>query len=166
VRTNDAVSGLLLIVLAGLMIALTVNFPPFPGQKYGPSLFPRLLGIGIIICGVLLVLQGLSARRMGERWVSLAPWTSEPWRAVSFFLTIGLIVFYILASETIGFLPVAFVFLAGLFLWFRVAPLKALPLAFAGVLAINYFFAHLMRVPLPRGFLNSIALPGWLMSIL
>ena len=73
---------------------------------------------------------------------------------------------YILASETIGFLPVAFVFLVTLFLWFRVTPLTALALAVGSVLIINYFFAHLMRVPLPRGFLNSIILPSWLTSIL
>jgi putative tricarboxylic transport membrane protein len=166
VRTNDAVSGLVLIVLAGLMILLTANFPPFPGQKYGPSLFPRLLGAGIIVCGAALVVQGLVARRAGERWITLAPWTREPWRLVSFLLTLGLIVFYIMASETIGFLPVAFAFLATLFMWFRVAPLKAVPLALLCVLVINYFFSHLMRVPLPRGFLNSMTLPGWLMSIL
>jgi putative tricarboxylic transport membrane protein len=166
VRTNDAVSGLLLIALAGLMIALTANFPPFPGQKYGPALFPRLLGAGIIVCGAILVVRGLVERRSGERWLTLAPWTRERWRVVSFVLTLGLVLAYILVSETIGFLPVAFVFLVTLFLWFRVAPLNAFALGLASVLIINYFFAHLMRVPLPRGFLNSIDLPGWLMSIL
>ena len=165
-RTNDAVSGLLLIALAGLMIALTANFPPFPGQKYGPALFPRLLGAGIILCGAILVVRGLVERRAGERWLTLAPWTREPWRVVSFFLTLGLVLAYILASETIGFLPVAFVFLVTLFLWFRVTPLNAFALGLASVLIINYFFAHLMRVPLPRGFLNSIILPSWLMGIL
>ncbi len=165
-RTNDAVSGLLLIVLAGVMIALTLNFPPFPGQKFGPALFPRLLGAGLYCAVPSCVVRGLSARQSGERWVTFAAWTREPWRLVSFFLTLGLVIAYIVASEAIGFLPVAFVFLAAMFVWFRVAPLKALPLAFASVLAINYFFAHLMRVPLPRGFLNSMTLPDWLMSIL
>ena len=165
-RTNDAVSGLVLILLASLMIYLTATFPPFPGQKYGPSLFPRLLGAGVILCGVLLILQGLAARRSGERWVVFAPWTREPWRLVSFALMIGLVVFYILASETVGFLPVAFTLLVGLFVWFRVSLLRAVPLALLSVFAINYFFGHLMRVPLPRGFLNSMTLPPWLMSIL
>lgn len=165
-RTNDAVSGLVLILLASLMIYLTATFPPFPGQKYGPSLFPRLLGAGIILCGVLLIVQGIAARRSGERWVVFASWTREPWRLTSFLLTIGLIVFYILASEIVGFLPVAFVFLTVLFVWFRVAPLRAAVVALLSVFAINYFFGHLMRVPLPRGFLNSMTLPPWLMSIL
>ena len=70
-RTNDALSGLVLIVLASLMIFLTLGFPAFPGQKYGPSLFPRILGTGIIICGLLLVLQ-VWAARSGERWVTVS----------------------------------------------------------------------------------------------
>ena len=50
-RANDAVNGAILILFAAIMIALTASFPAFPGQKYGPSLFPRLLGAGLIICG-------------------------------------------------------------------------------------------------------------------
>ena len=165
-RTNDAVSGLVLILLASVMIYLTATFPPFPGQKYGPSLFPRLLGGALILCGGLLILQGLVARRSGERWVVFAPWTREPWRLVSFVLMIGVILLYIFASEVVGFLPIAFILLTVLFVWFRVSPLRAVPIALLGVFAINYFFGHLMRVPLPRGFLNSMTLPPWLMSIL
>ena len=165
-RTNDALSGLVLIVLASLMIYLTLTFPAFPGQKYGPSLFPRLICSGIILCGLLLMLQGMAARREGESWVTFAPWVRDPWRFVSFLLIPGLIVFYIFFSDSIGFLPIAFVLLAVLFLWFRVRPLTALPVALLSVLAINYFFAHLLRMPLPRGLLNQVELPSWLMSIL
>lgn len=165
-RTNDAVSGLLLILLASVMIYLTATFPPFPGQKYGPSLFPRLLGGAIILCGALLIIQGLAARRGGECWVTLASWAREPWRLTSFALMLGLILSYILVSESLGFLPTAGAVVLVLFLWFGVAPLRAVPLAILTVVTINYFFAHLMRVPLPRGFLNSLTLPGWLMSIL
>jgi putative tricarboxylic transport membrane protein len=77
-----------------------------------------------------------------------------------------LVVLYILFSETIGFLPVAFALLAGLFIWFRVRPIAVVPVALISVLLINYFFSHLMRVPLPRGLLNHVELPSWLMSIL
>ena len=78
-RANDAVNGAILIIFAAIMIALTASFPAFPGQKYGPSLFPRLLGAGLIICGALLVWRGLQARRAGERW--LTPDPGPPTRA-------------------------------------------------------------------------------------
>ena len=74
-RFNDAIVGAVFMLLAGVMIAITFTFPPFPGQKYGPSLFPRILGGGIILCSALLILRGWKARRdSGEPWLELADW--------------------------------------------------------------------------------------------
>jgi putative tricarboxylic transport membrane protein len=155
-RTNDAISGAILIILALAMIAFTTTFPPFPGQKYGPSLFPRLLGGGIIVCGALLMMRGFSMRAGGQPWFSRASWMAEPWRLASFLLTFAAMLFYILASEKLGFLIVSTIILSGLFLWFRVRPVVALPLGLAATWIIHWFFVSLMRVPLPRGILTNI----------
>jgi putative tricarboxylic transport membrane protein len=64
-RANDILSGLALIVFSLAMITLTLTFPDFPGQKYGPSLFPRILGGGLILCGAALVRNGLAGQRTG-----------------------------------------------------------------------------------------------------
>jgi putative tricarboxylic transport membrane protein len=156
VRANDALSGLVLIILAAAMIALTASFPSFPGQKYGPSLFPRILGTGIIICGAILVWRGLAQRRAGAPWIEVAPWVRDPWRASSFALVLAMLLLYILAAETIGFIPIAIVFLGGLFLWLGVRPLRAAIISGVGTLAMFYFFASMLRVPLPRGLLTNI----------
>jgi len=155
-RANDAINGLILIVLAAVMIAMTSTFPAFPGQPYGPSLFPRVLGTLLIICGALLVWRGLAARRGGEGWVEMAGWTREPWRVVSFFLMLVSLLGYILVGETIGFIPVAVVILFVLFLWFGVRPLTAVITAVVGTFVIHWFFSTLLRVPLPRGVLDAI----------
>lgn len=155
-RANDALSGLVLILLALAMIAITTTFPAFPGQKYGPSLFPRILGTGIILCGAILIWQGLAARRVGAPWVQVAPWVFEPWRLGSFLLTLATLVVYILVSETVGFIPLAMLFLLGMFVWLGVRPLSAAVIAVASTLTIHWFFATLLRVPLPRGWLNSV----------
>src|SRR5688500_13267034 len=114
------------------MIYFTLSFPAFPGQKYGPSLFPRLICSGIILCGLLLMLQGIAARRAAGSWVAFAPWVRDRWRVVAFVLIPGLVIFYILFSESIGFLPFAFVLLTVLHLWFRVLPLVVGPIARLG----------------------------------
>jgi putative tricarboxylic transport membrane protein len=155
VRANDALSGLVLIILAAAMIALTASFPSFPGQKYGPALFPRILGTGIIICGAILVWHGLATRRAGAPWVEVAPWVREPWRLMSFLLVIAMLVFYILAAESIGFIPIAFVFLLALFLWLGVRPIYGLLISAITTVVIFYFFALTLRVPLPRGLLTN-----------
>lgn len=156
-RANDAISGLVLILLATAMIALTAHFPEFPGQKYGPSLFPRIMASGLIVCGALLFRKGLAAHRTtGAPWVEIAPWVHEPWRLGSFLLMLGLLLLYIVASETVGFIPIALLFLGALFLWLGVKPLTAVITAIAATLIIHWFFSTLLRVPLPRGWLNSI----------
>jgi putative tricarboxylic transport membrane protein len=156
VRANDILSGLALIVFALAMMALTLTFPDFPGQKYGPSLFPRILGAGLILCGAALIWNGLAARRAGAPWLELAPWTRDPRRVTSFLLTLALLLVYILASETVGFIPIALVFLLALFVWLGARPLPAVLTAVATTIAIHWFFSTMLRVPLPRGWLNAI----------
>jgi len=156
VRANDIISGLVLILLSLAMIALTINFPAFPGQKYGPSLFPRILGTGVIICGVFIIWNGLRARRAGAPWVEIAPWVHEPWRVGSFLLTLAMLLLYILVSETVGFILISLVFLGSLFLWLGVRPIAAVAPAVIATISIQYFFGTLLRVPLPRGWLTNI----------
>ena len=137
------------------MIAMTASFPDFPGQKYGPALFPRILGTGLIICGALLVRKGLATRmRAGAPWAEVAPWVYEPRRAGGFVLTLAMLLIYILISETVGFIPLALVFLGGMFLWLGVRPLTAAICAIVATFAIYWFFATMLRVPLPRGWLK------------
>ncbi|WP_440638735.1 tripartite tricarboxylate transporter TctB family protein [Bradyrhizobium sp. PUT101] len=155
-RANDAIAGVVLIILSIVMIALTASFPDFPGQKYGPSLFPRILSAGLIVCGGILIWNGLTARRMGAPWVELAPWVKEPRRLATFFLVLVLLLLYIFAAETVGFIPLALLFLVTLFLWLGVRPWIAAVTALVGTFAIYWFFATLLRVPLPRGWLNLI----------
>jgi putative tricarboxylic transport membrane protein len=156
VRANDIIVGLVLIILASTMIALTAGFPAFPGQKYGPSLFPRVLSTGVIICGALIIMSGLRTRRAGAPWIEIAPWVKDPWRATSFLLVLAMLLFYIFASEAIGFIPIAIVFLGGMFLWLGVPVLHAAIIAPAATFAIFWFFATMLRVPLPRGILTGI----------
>jgi putative tricarboxylic transport membrane protein len=155
-RANDAICGLVMILLAALMIALAANLPAFPGQNYGPSLFPRILGSGLILCGSLLMWRGIAARAPGTPWIHWAAWTRDRWRVSNFLLMLALLLLYILVSETVGFIPLGIFFLGTLFLWFGVRPLTAVITAIAGTIVIHWFFSTLLRVPLPRGWLNTI----------
>lgn len=155
-RANDAVNGLILIVLSVAMFALTSTFPDFPGQPHGPALFPRILAALLVVCGGLLIWRGRDARRGGARWVEMAPWTRDPWRVGSFFLMLVSLLAYILFAETVGFIPVAFVMLLAMFLWFGVRTITAVITAVVATLVVHWFFATMLRVPLPRGWLDRI----------
>jgi putative tricarboxylic transport membrane protein len=43
-----------------------------------------------------------------------------------------------------------------LFLWFGVRPLTAVIVAVGMTLLVHWFFSSMMRVPLPRGILDSV----------
>lgn len=156
-KFNDAIVGAIFIVIAGLMIQQSFSFPGFPGQDYGPNLFPRIIAGGIILCSVLLILRGLRTRAAtGEAWVEFDSWTRVPKHVASFAIMLGAMAVYIVMSEPVGFIITAFVLQLGLFLWFSVKPLNAVVIAIASTLVVQYSFGTLLRVPLPRGILNSI----------
>lgn len=155
-RLNDALVGAGLILLAGWVVWLTTFFPAFPGQDYGPSLFPRILAGGLVLCSLALIARGVAARRAGGPWIAFAPWTREPQRLLSFLLMLGAMLAYLYGAEPLGFLPVAFAILLGLMLWFAVRWWLALLVAAAMTLLVHWFFGTMMRVPLPRGLLDTV----------
>jgi putative tricarboxylic transport membrane protein len=150
-RLNDALLGAILLGFAGWIWWMTTFFPALPGQDYGPNLFPRILAAGIGLCAVLLVLRGL--RRRG-RLVSFDAWMAEPARVVSVLSMPAAVLFYIFASDALGFIPTAFLILFLMFLWFRTRLVVALPVAAGMTLLVHWFFAGMMRVPLPRGLMD------------
>jgi putative tricarboxylic transport membrane protein len=74
----------------------------------------------------------------------------------SLLLTLLALLVYILASETVGFIPIALVFLVALFFWLGVRPVPAVLTAVVTTIAIHWFFSTMLRVPLPRGWLDPI----------
>jgi putative tricarboxylic transport membrane protein len=155
-RLNDALTGTLLIAFSGAVIAYTVTFPAFPGQRYGPALFPRLLAGGVALLCVALVLRGLAERRAtGAPWLAPPAFLADPWRAMSFGLVVAGVLAFILAGESVGFIPMAVLILAGLMLWLRVRPALAVVIAAGAAFLMHWFFSVLLRVPLPRGLLTT-----------
>jgi putative tricarboxylic transport membrane protein len=154
-RVNDMISGALLIALAAAMIAYTTTFPPFPGQKYGPSLFPRIIGGGLILCGLLLMIRGRKQLAAGAPLANIddAYRPMRGWASVA--LILGVIVGYAAFSDALGFVPTAFLGLLMLLWWFGVGLPRAALIALIAVLVIDWFFGWLFRVPLPIGVLPN-----------
>jgi putative tricarboxylic transport membrane protein len=148
-KFNDAVIGAGLIVFAAAMALYTRTFPAMPGQSYGPALFPVLIGIGLAVCGALLVARGLR-KRAESPWFAWAPWARRRSATGGILLTIALLVGYILAAERAGFVVAAGIMLLALFLQGGVRWWAALATAAVTVAAIHQGFTRGLRVPLPR----------------
>ncbi len=158
-KVNDAVIGVVLVLFALLMIWQTRSFPAMPGQDYGPALFPVLVGIGLIVTGGILIAGGL-ARRRTEPWVGGGAWLRSPLHLARFAAIVGGLLFYILASDRLGFIPTAILLLFGWLLLFRGRPLSSLVIALAVTAVVDYAFTHLLLVPLPLGVLQRLLYPA------
>jgi putative tricarboxylic transport membrane protein len=155
-KFNDAVFGLILLALGVVVLAVARSYPGIPGQQVGPALFPGLIAVGLCVCGAMLLVKGWRERQ-AVAWVRLGDWAASPRHLLSAALVIGSVVFYIVASERLGFLPTASISLLALMLAMRVPPGRAVLIALIASLLIHAAFYKLLRVPLPWGVLTPIA---------
>jgi putative tricarboxylic transport membrane protein len=154
-RLNDAVTGVLLLALAIAILFNVSVFPVIPGQSVGPSLFPSVLGSLLAVCALLLIREGLTTTK-SQPWFVLGDWVRSVHHLKNFLLTLACLVFYILASDTLGFIVCSTLILAVLFLAFSVRLKLVLPLAILVTLVIHAAFYKGLRVPLPWGILQPL----------
>jgi putative tricarboxylic transport membrane protein len=155
-RINDAILGAVLLAFSLVVGLYARTFPAIPGQEYGASVFPTWISIALGACSLVLIVGGV------RQWaatgaVSLAPWARSGHHLRALAITIALVVFYILASTPLGFIPTAFIALAILFGVLGVKPLLVPVLAAGITMVVHYGFYSLLRVPLPWGVLTPWA---------
>lgn len=154
-KVNELVAGLFFLVVAGLYAAGAWSLPNPSQQPLGPSAFPLILAGLLTLCAVLLAWQGARASERGPA-LALADWTRNPAALARLLLVPGAVLFYVLASEALGFLITAAVILATLFLAGGVRPRLALPLALAAALVMHSIFYLGLGVQLPWGPLEPV----------
>jgi len=155
VRLNDAVIGAVLIAFALVAYFEARTFPQLPGQNYGAALFPLIIAVGLGVSGLLLVASGLRTLRTVPL-VNLGPAGNRAGRFFNVALVLACLVFYIVASEPLGFIPTAFLIVAILLIRLRGRPLSSLLIAAATVFAIHVAFSRWLLVPLPWGVLEPL----------
>ena len=153
-KLHHALSGLLVLIFGVAIAAQARTFPSMPGRSVGPAFFPTIVGIGLILCGVALVVSG---RGSGQPWIQSGAWVGRPRMLFNFLLVFVDLVFYALAVARLGFFITAVLFLGVLMLSFGVPRARILPLALVVTFIIHYAFYSLLRVPLPWGVLERIA---------
>ena len=155
-RFNDAVFGVVLILFALAEIAYTRTFPSLHGQAYGPDLFPVVIGVGMMACGMILLATGI-ASWMSVPLLAVGEWASDRRQVTTFVLVILALLFYILASDWLGFVPVSLIILTTLLMRFGVGPGRSFLAAVIATLVIQALFARFLLVPLPWGLLQPVA---------
>jgi putative tricarboxylic transport membrane protein len=153
VQLSDRITGGVLVILGGLAAWSGSRLPAVPGQEVGPAAFPMLIGSGLVICGALIALGiGRSFEVPEEDATEAAAPRFHGLRAL---IPPALLLFYMLASEPLGFLLTAaiVVLIGALALGARLT--LAVPLALVAPVLVHLAFYKLLRVPLPDGVLPA-----------
>ncbi|RYJ04314.1 MAG: tripartite tricarboxylate transporter TctB family protein [Acetobacteraceae bacterium] len=156
-QLSDRVTGVFLVGLGGLAAWSGSRLPGVPGQDVGPAAFPMLIGSGLIICGAMIALG------IGHSFeVPEGPDAEEeavPGRSRLYGLRVlvppALLLFYMFASEPLGFLLCGFLMVLAAAFTLGAKPKLAIPLALIAPLFIHLAFYKLLRVPLPEGLIGA-----------
>ena len=148
-RGVDRWVGAALAALAAAVLWSARAFPAVPGQKVGAGFLPTIVGVGLLACGLALLVRSTrayadpgaapGARRLGAPLVVVAS-----------------VLLYVFGADRLGFLVVAPLGLLMVFVALGVRPLPALAWALAGTLVVHLGFYKLLRVPLPWGLLKPL----------
>lgn len=153
---KDSVSGAVLIAVGGWIAWEAKSFPKLAGLAEGPGLFPTISGLGLVVCGTLIMVSGVF-----RRVAVTAP--SEPPARLSVrawinsgAIVLGVILFAILL-DPVGFHLVALGLMFSELLLLGARWWKALLLAVGVVALVHVIFVSFLHVPLPWGLLEPIA---------
>ena len=153
-KFNQALAGLLVMLLGLAVVLQARRFPAMPGQSIGAAFFPTIIGIGLLLTGAALA---LSRQGRGAPWIEGAEWLRRPRMLFNFLLVFADLVFYAFAVSRLGFFITAVLFLGVLMVAFGVPRRRVLPFALLVTFVIHYAFYSLLRVPLPWGVLERVA---------
>lgn len=159
-RLSDRITGLVLVGLGGLCAYGGSLLPPVPGQPVGPNVFPMVVGGGLVICG-LMIAFGIGHTFEDEAEADLAAHSDVDqtaalhgrWWKLRVLIPPALLLFYVFASERLGFVPTAALMVLALSTTLGARLRLAVPLAVLAPIGVHLIFAKLLRVALPAGLL-------------
>lgn len=159
-KISDRLTGVFLVLLGLAAYWGGSQFPPVPGQQVGPSAFPMVIGVGLMLVGALIALHiGRGFEEVAE--AELAKHTVPDPEAEAFtasrrwfaLLPPGLMIFYYFLSERLGFVVTATLMIVVLATCFGAKIKHVIPVSIMGALGIYLVFTKVLRVPLAPGLL-------------
>lgn len=146
VRLSNRISGGVLVALGAAAAWVGSRLPPVPGQDVGPAAFPMVIGLGLVACGALIALGIGHSFEVDEAPAPLNP---------RILLPPGLLLFYVVAAEPLGFLLTAAVMVLAVSMGLGARLRLALAMAVIAPPLVHLAFYKLLRVPLPAGLLAA-----------
>jgi putative tricarboxylic transport membrane protein len=135
------INGLILLIFGGLIWLRTASFPTLDEGYPGPSLFPRLVAGGFMLCGALLLILG--------NWKATTRLNVKPQRSLLLVAAgLALIIIYPYLLEALGFITSLAILCFAFGLLLRVVWWKAAVTATLTSVTIYVLFVIGLGVPL------------------
>lgn len=158
---KDFATGVSSFIIGLIFLYLCKDLPLIMEKHYpGPSFFPLLLTVILMISGAILMYSGLKefkrlkvATPSLKRIIELIK--SDEVRNAVLFIVITII--YIIAIPYLGFTITSMLYIAFVQIIYGVSILRAFPVAIASVLFIYILFIVVLRVVLPEPILRRFA---------
>jgi putative tricarboxylic transport membrane protein len=148
----DRVIFVCTLILAGIYFYATEKLPSLEiGDPLGPKAFPRLLTIGLLITGGVLLLEIVRARKKPAPAAKAAEERTDPH---VYLVIAGAIVWtflYFLVFEWLGFMIATSLYLLGLTSYFHRGKWLANVLSSVGFAVGSYFLFQVLGVNLAPG---------------
>jgi len=160
VRVNDAITGLLLVLISIAIFSYSTTFPKLFGMQFGAGFWPQLLSVLLGICGASLIFSGIRARASETAWLELDAWWKQPGTFATVALVPVSILFYIFTSDYLGFIICSLIIIFVLAYRFGLTLKKALLLSVVTTASMHFVFVEILQVALPWGLLQTIVFSG------
>lgn len=135
---TDRLAGLFFVLLATGYVWLSAGYVAGFGDPLGPAIFPRVIGIPAVILGLSLAIWP----RHNAIWAGQAGLARQA-------AAVGLLIFYALMLEPLGFVPTSFLAILGLGLLMGAPVLPGLLTAALAAPGLYLLFDRVMGLPLP-----------------
>ncbi|MDR1049101.1 MAG: tripartite tricarboxylate transporter TctB family protein [Synergistaceae bacterium] len=146
-RFNDAVIGVAAIVFGLVVVVHVQSYPDMGDGMPGPSLFPTVLGVLLMIAGAVQIPRGIKSRAPFVK--RLPDFTARG--VVNIAVTVLGVLFYIYASDFLGFLLTSFLAMFVPMLTLKGKFVLSALAASGATLCIYLIFCKMLLVPLPTG---------------
>jgi putative tricarboxylic transport membrane protein len=147
-RVSNTAIGSMAIVFGLWVIWYARGFPKLEKGYPGPSLFPIVLAVLFIAAGIVLVFQDVRSKAKILKF-DVSDLTRT--HIINIGLILAAILFYIFASDFLGFQFTSFIVLFVLMKRLRVSIAWSLIMACGVTFCIYVLFAKILLVPLPWG---------------
>jgi len=157
---QDHIVGFVCIILSIVILSITRSFPKAStgaSELTGPSFYPNLLAYVFIFCGLYEIINGFR-KQEGRKPLDLTYF----WDSISkpgpsnIFVTIALILCFILFMETLGFMVCSYMVLFILMWRFGIPLLKNILYSAIFLFLLNVIFGKIFTIYLPSGILDYL----------